>query len=202
MDTPQVDLAEVLARRRMVRSFDGRPVPPAKLEWILGVMLRAPSAGNTQATEFLVLDKPAQTKAYWDVCLGAPRPQDFPWPGLLRAPALIVALTCRQAYLDRYGEPDKASLRGGPQAWTVPYWYVDGGFNALVGLLAAVDVGMGGALFCTENVPGLRDRFMIPDRFEPVGTLAIGYPDDHDRPSSSVLRPSRPAGDRLHRGRW
>jgi nitroreductase len=184
----------------MVRSFDGRPVPPAVRDRILANAQRAPSAGYTQGWAFLVLEGPEHTERYWDSVL--PDRAEIPWPGLLRAPLLVIALAHKQAYLDRYAEADKAAagrLREGD--WPVPYWHVDAGFAALLILLTAVDAGLGALFFSVERVPAFRATFDIPESYDPVGAVAIGYPAP-DRPSASLRRGRRPPETVLHWGRW
>ncbi|HTE83798.1 MAG TPA: nitroreductase family protein, partial [Dehalococcoidia bacterium] len=86
----------------MVRNFDDRPVPSEILERILANGLRAPSAGFSQGWSFLVLAGAEETKRYWDAVLPLERRQSFQWAGLLRAPLVIVALSNKQTYLERY----------------------------------------------------------------------------------------------------
>ncbi len=51
-----MEFAEVLRRRRMIRSYDAaRPVPADALDAVLAAALRAPSAGFTQGVSLLVL---------------------------------------------------------------------------------------------------------------------------------------------------
>ncbi len=89
-----------------------------------------------------------ETARYWDVTLPEAARAAFPWPGLLLAPVLLVPVGSPQAYVRRYAEPDKArtGLGAGVDAWSVPYWYVDTAFSAMVTLLAAVDEGLGALL--------------------------------------------------------
>ena len=52
-----MEFAEVVRRRRMVRSYDpDRPVPAEVVERLLGHAVRAPSAGFSQGWAFLVLE--------------------------------------------------------------------------------------------------------------------------------------------------
>ena len=103
-----MSFADVLQRRRMVRNFDDRELPREQISALIDRARRAPSAGNTSATEFLVLHGAEQTERYWNTTLTAERRTGFPWPGLLKAPVLVIPLSDPQAYLDRYGESDKA----------------------------------------------------------------------------------------------
>jgi nitroreductase len=196
-----MEFQDVVRRRRMVRNFDSRPLPPELVERILANAQRGPSAGFTQGAELLVLEGRAQTGRYWDACFPAHRRSGFRWPGILEAPLLIVPLGSRQAYLDRYAEPDKGWIDRDPDRWPVAYWDVDAGFAALLVLLTAVDCDLGAVLFRVFEPDALRAEFGIPDRFSPVGAIAIGYPQP-DAPSPSVARGRRPSSEVVHRGGW
>jgi nitroreductase len=192
-----MEFAEMLRKRRMVRSFDDRPVEPAALDRILAAPLRAPSAGFTQGVDLVVLEGPEQTARYWDAALPQPKRANFPWPGLLRAPVLVVVASSEGAYRCRYAEPDKAG-----DGFDVPWWHVDAAFVALLLQLAAVDVGLGALFFRAHRPHALRVAFGIPGAYAPVGTVAIGHPRP-DRPSSSLrTRSRRSADDVVHRGGW
>ncbi len=196
-----MEFQEVVRRRRMVRNFDDRPVPPETLDRILDNARRAPSAGFSQGFEFLVLEGPEQTGRYWDALFPAERRSGFRWPGLFRAPVLIVPLAHKQAYIDRYAEPDKGWTDRDERRWPVPYWHIDTGFAALLMLLTTVDAGLGALFFGIFDPAAFRAAFAIPDAYEPIGAIAIGYPLD-DRPSLSLRRGRRPAESVVHRGMW
>ena len=196
VDTPRVELQNVVARRRMVRDFDDRPLSPEVVDRIIANALRSPSAGFTQGTELLVLEGPLETARYWDACLPSSQRASFRWQGLLRAPLLVVPLAHEQAYVDRYSEPDKGGMR-----WSVPYWYVDASFSAMLALLTAVDAGLGALFFTVAEPEAFRSAFDIPASYVPIGTIAIGCPRPHE-PSPSLARGRRPTREVVHRGRW
>ena len=190
--------------RRMVRSFTAEPVAPAVVDEICDLARRAPTAGNTAGAEVLVLEG-VTTGAYWDVTLPPERRDGFAWPGLLAAPVLVVVWTDPGAYLCRYREPDKihTGLGDAEEAWSVPYWFVDGGAAVMTMLLAARDRGLGAAFFgMFEHEEAVRRRFGVPGDRRGVGTIAIGHPAEDDRPSRSAGR-SRPDLDEvIRRGGW
>jgi len=194
-----MELVEVVRKRRMVRSFSDRPLATGDVDRILSAGLRGPSAGNTQAVDLVALDGPGQTARYWDAALPDARRPAFPWPGLLRAPLLVVVLSSEEAYRSRYAETDKAG-----SAFEVPWWHVDAAFAALLLQLAAVDAGLGALFFQAHRPTGLRVALGIPHAYAPVGTVAVGHPDGAaDRLSSSIAaRARRPAAERIHRGGW
>ena len=78
-----------------------------------------------------------------------------------RAPLLIVPMSDKQAYLDRYAEPDKGWTDRDEARWPVPYWDVDAGMASLLVLLTAVDEGLGACFFGVpaDKVAGLRAAF-------------------------------------------
>ena len=102
-----MELQRAVRTRRMIRSYDAeRPVSRDTVEIILNLAIRAPSAGHTQGWRFLVLDDITSRSRFW-----AATADDGPADAWLRrmqsAPALIICLSDKQAYLDRYAEQDK-----------------------------------------------------------------------------------------------
>lgn len=200
-----MDFGAVVRRRRMVRSYLRDPVDAEALDRILDAGRRAPSAGNTQGLDLVVLDGPEQTAAYWDTTLPPERRPTFPWPALLDAPVLVLVVVDPAAYVRRYAEPDKAhtGLGEGSDAWPVPFWFVDGGAAVMAMLHAAVAEELGALLFGVfEHEEAVRIRFGIPAGRRLVATVAIGHPADDDRPSSSGGRERRTLDQIVHRGGW
>jgi nitroreductase len=196
-----MDFQRLVDSRRMTRNFDPRPIPNALLDRILANAGRAPSAGFSQGWSFLVLEGPEETGRYWDAVLPAEARPGFAWPGLLNAPALVIALADPQAYLDRYAEPDKRRSRPGDGRWPTPYWHVDTAFASLLILLTATDAGLGALFFAVADIDAFRTAFGVPERYHPVGAIALGYRLP-DRRSSSLERGRRPSSSVVHRGTW
>lgn len=192
-----MELTDALRQRRMVRAFATTPVPPPELDPLLDLARRAPSAGNTQAVGFVVLDTPEATARYWDITLPPARRHSFRWQGLLDAPVLVLVTVRPDAYLERYSEPDKRPTgRGGSTgAWPVPYWFVDAGAVAQNLLLLAVDRGLGACLFgAFDHEPDLRPALGVDDGVRLVATIALGHPRP-DQPGRSAHRPRRPLAE-------
>lgn len=196
--------ASLLTSRRMCRDFCEDAIPERTLEVVLAAAFRGPAAGNTVALDLMVLDGD-DVATYWDTSLDAQRRASFRWPGLLRAPVLVIPYVDPEAYVTRYAEPDKAhtGLGSGTEPWTVPYWWVDGGAAVMAMLLAAEDAGLGALLFGQfDHEPDLRRAFGVPDGRRALGTVALGRPAG-PRSASSSARRGRPApATRTHTGRW
>ncbi len=194
----------MLRRRRMVRHYDAtRPIPAAVRERLLSAALRAPSAGFTQGWGFLVLEEPVDRELFWQVTADPHRPPDRWLAGMRSAPLLILCFSHRDAYLDRYAEPDKGWTDRDPGRWTAPYWEIDVGFAALLMLLAAVDARLGACFFGVPapRVDEVRRAFGVPEAFHPTGVVSVGYPaPDHRSPS--LRRGRRDRDEVVHYGRW
>jgi nitroreductase len=188
-----MEFTEVVRRRRMVRAYDtGRTVPRAVIDDLLGLAIRAPSAGFTQGWRFLVLESGADREAFWTATGGSGEVPDAWLAGMRTAPVLIVAFSDKQAYLDRYAEPDKGRTDRDERRWPVPYWDIDTGMASLLVLLGAVDRGLGGCFFGVprERWAALRRAFAVPARLRPVGVIGLGYRAP-DRRSPSLCRGRR-----------
>jgi nitroreductase len=202
-----VDFADTVARRRMVRDFDpARPLDPATVDALIAAACRAPSAGNSQGWDFVVLEGPTQTARFWDVSLPPARRATFAWPGLLDAPVLVCPVADPGAYVARYAEADKATtgLGAGEGAWAFPYWLTDTAFATMVLLLAATDAGLGACFFgLFERAPAVASALGIPDGRIPIGMVALGHPvPGHHAPGRSATRRRRSVAEVVHRGGW
>jgi nitroreductase len=198
-----MEFQDVVRKRRMVRSFEPRALPAELVERVLANAQRAPSAGFSQGWAFLALEGPRQTTEYWDA-VGPDERGEFQWPDLFNAPLLVVCMSNKTAYLDRYTEPDKGWTDRSEAHWPAPYWDIDTGMAAMLILLTAVDASLGAVFFGIppEKIDAFRARFGVPPELHPIGTVAVGYAKPHDRPSPSLKRGHRPVREVIHRGRW
>jgi nitroreductase len=200
-----VELADAIRLRRMVRTYTDEPVDADVVRTALEHAIRAPSAGFTQGWAFLLLDRPADVRRFWS----ATTPDDGSAPsrwlaGMSRAPVVIVALSCKAAYLDRYAEPDKGWTDRNEARWAAPYWDIDTGMAALLILLTVVDKGLGACFFGVppDRIDAFRRAFGVPDDQHPVGAITIGHPAPDEVGGSTRTRKRRTTADVVHRGQW
>ena len=189
----------------MVRSYPDDPVDRALIRSLISTARRGPSAGHTAALAVRVRDAPATVGRDWEVTVRAEQRNAVRGQGLLAAPVLIGPCCSALAYVERYAEPDKAGsdLGRDTSAWSVPYWYVDGGAAVMLLLLAATDAGLGALFFGQFGHTGaVKDAFAIPDRYEPLGTIAVGHPAPEPTAGRSAGRPRRALDEVIHRGSW
>jgi nitroreductase len=189
-----MEFQEVVNRRRMVRRFTGEPVPPHIVDRILRNAVRGPSAGFSQGQAFLVLDGDSLPR-FWEVSGAAES-------SVVTAPLVIVPMSSKRIYLDRYAQPDKGWTDRDEARWPVPFWHIDTGMATLLILQTAVDEGLGALYFgiVPEAVEPFRAAFGVPADHEPIGAVAIGYEAGNERRDLRARR--RPLGEMIHRQRW
>jgi nitroreductase len=207
-----MEFQDVVRRRRMVRSYDpDRPVDPAVVDRLLDNAVRAPSAGFSQGWAFLVLDTPADIERFWAATSdgeGAERTEDAWLRGMRTAPLIVVPLSCKEIYLERYAQADKGWTDRDEQRWPVPYWDIDTGMAALLILQTAVDEGLGACFFGVppHATTRFREAFGVPAAYTPIGAVTVGHkpvdPRDTGAKGSPTRRARRGAGEVVHRGRW
>ncbi|WP_298330982.1 nitroreductase family protein [Haloactinopolyspora sp.] len=198
-----MEFSDVVRRRRMVRNYRTDPVDPAVVDRILEHAVHAPSAGFSQGWAFLRLDTPTDVARFWTAATPSGGGTDAWSAGMRRAPVVIVAMSCRRAYLDRYAEPDKGWTDRDESRWPVPYWHIDTGMAVLLMLQTAVDEGLGACFFGIppERLDAFRSEFGVPDDHTPIGAVTVGHR-AADRRSPSLKRGRRRVDDVVHRGHW
>lgn len=187
----------------MTRRFAPTPVTPETIDELLDLARRAPSAGFSQGTHFLVLTGESLAR-FWDVT-GAGEWFAGTQPGVLQAPVVVLPLADPQAYTARYAEGDKAGHGLEDAAnWDVPFWLTDTAMTVQNLLLLCQERGLGALYFgIFRNARALLDELGVPGHVLQVGAVALGERAVDDAPSgSSVTRPRTPRADIVHHSRW
>jgi nitroreductase len=205
-----MDVHDAVHARRMVRSFSPRPVPRDILDQLLADALRAPSAGNTRGTALVVLEGSDETWRYWSAATTEQwRTSSRRWPGLSRAPVVVLSLASSAAYVERYAEPDKRrssedlGLGRSDRSWPVPYWFADAAFGVMTLLLSATSLGLGACFLGNfRREDEVLRAVDAPSEWRLFGSVVLGYPDGGDHTSGSLRRRLPDEQMRLHYGRW
>lgn len=186
-----MEFSQIVRSRRTHRNFLDDPIPPESLERIVFAGTRGPSAGFTQATRILVLNDPARVELFWESISSSQwREGNSARAGLDRAPCVIIPFEDQSAYLERYGEADKAysGIRA-CEDFAAPFWTIDASFAAMMIQLAIVDEGLGYLFFALPfGIENLRANFAVPPNLKPIGAIALGYPAAQTRSASSRAR--------------
>jgi nitroreductase len=196
-----MEFTEVIRKRRMVRHFTAEPVAPQKIERILDMARRSPSAGFTQGQSFVVVTQPEIKRKIADLCHEEEYIQGGFHPFISQAPVLVVPCTSEAAYHRRYQEPDKVDESGKEIDWPVPYWFMDVGASVMVVLLSAVNEGLAAGFAGVHDTQALRSLLGIPAEVTPMGAIPIGYPAE-DKRSPSLKRGRKPFEEVVHHERW
>jgi len=151
-----VHFETVLKKRRMCREYLGSDVPQEKLDRILDMASRYPSAGHTEPQEFVVV---RDQRVKEDLARAA-LDQRF----VAQAPLVIVVVSDIRRSATRYGER-------GVHFFSI----IDGAFVAMLVLLAVVDEGLGACFVGSFYDQEVQDVLGLPQDIRPIGIIPIGY---------------------------
>jgi nitroreductase len=189
-----VELRDLLAQRRMVRSFDGTPVDSTWLAELCAQALWAPTAGNSAGVRFHTIG-PEICAQYFEVAT------DEEWranarraEGLQRAGAIVLVTSRPGEYVARYSEADKRGAGLDDESkWLVPYWHTDAAMATMALLLLIEESGWQAALWGNFRHEAEILRWAKIEDEDLFATVLIGKADGNDVTSSSLARdvPSR-----------
>jgi hypothetical protein len=189
-----VELRELLAQRRMVRSFDGTPVNTTWLSELCAQALWAPTAGNSAGIRLHVVG-PELIGEYFDVATDESwRSRSRRAPGLQRAGAAVLVTSRRSEYVARYAEADKRDSGLEDEAnWPVPYWHTDAAMATMALLLLIEESDWRAALWGNFRHESEILRWAGIEEEDLFATVLIGKSDGNDVASASLRRavPSR-----------
>ena len=201
-----MELADILKRRRMVRSYLPDPVPRETVERIVATVRRAPSGGFSQGHRLVVVTDAGTRRELARLAGEDEYVAGGGQPWISTAPVHVFVGTREESYHERYRQPDK--LRDGEEiGWPAPYWYVDAGAAFMLLQLAAIDEGLAAGVYgvLPERVPGVASLLGVPEDVHFVCLVTIGRaaPDPQESRLVSRLSQRRLALDELVRWeRW
>jgi nitroreductase len=148
-----MDALEAIYTRKSVRKFESREVPEDAIGKILKAGMSAPSAGNAQPWQFVVIRDRGLLSEIPEICRYA--------EAAANAPAAI--LVCGDQKLEKHKD----------------YWIQDCSAVSQNMLLAAHALGLGGVwngVFPNEDsMEGFRILLKLPKNVMPFSLIAVGY---------------------------
>jgi nitroreductase len=141
-----MDFETVVKRRRMCREYADRDVPQEKVDRILDLASRYPSAGHTEPQEFIIV----RDRRVKEDLARAALDQMF----VAHAPLVMVVVADR-----------------GVRFFSI----VDGAFVAMLILLAVVDEGLGACFVGSFYDEEVQHVLGLPPGVRPIGIIPIGY---------------------------
>lgn len=169
-----MEVLDAIYTRRSIRSYLPKSIDDKTIQTLLGAAMMAPSAGDEQPWQFVVVTDPEKLLRVKDV---------HPYAGMApKAPLGI--LVCGDLTLEKYAG----------------FWVQDCSAAMQNLLLAAHDQGLGavwtGIYPIEERVQGFKTLFDLPEKVIPLGFAVIGWPAKPGR------RLDRYKAERVHRNRW
>lgn len=152
--TSEFPILDVLKERWSPRAYDSKPVEDEKLWSLLEAARWSPSGGNSQPWSFIVTRK---GDVAFDKLVSALSANNQKWAG--NAPVLIVNI----------GKTTRADGTPNPYA---PY---DVGQAVAHMSIQAESAGLRVRQMAGFNADQIRSAFEIPDEFNPLTVIAIGY---------------------------
>lgn len=152
--------AQLCEQRYSVRKYDSRPIEPEKLEMILNAGRLAPTAKNLQPQRILVVQGDGLEKM--KECT----------PCMYGQQAVLVVC---------YDKNESWKSRSGREIGDV-----DGGIVMTGMMYQAQDLGIGSLVVGIYKEEVLRERFNIPENYEIVALLMLGYPAEDCVPNEAL----------------
>jgi len=160
-----VDVLKAIKGRRSIRAFKSKDVPKEIVEKLINAATQAPSAGNIQPWDFIIVRKPELKRALAEAALE----QTF----IEEAPVVIVVCADENRSSYRYGMRGKAL-----------YCLQDTAAAIQTILLAAYSSGLGTCWVGAFTEEKTREILKIPIGVRSVALIALGYPDEAPPPRS------------------
>lgn len=161
-----MDIYEAVIKRRSIREFKDIPVAYDVLEKCVNAARLAPTAGNCQLCEYIIVDDEQLLPQVFDTVgswFGVPRPKDG-WPPGRRPKAYIISLINSSL---------EAELGGSRR---------DTGYDVGMAVenmaLVALEEGLGSCAITGFRRGRLKQVLRIPDKYEIALVLALGFPDE------------------------
>ena len=160
-----MDILEAIRGRRSIRAFRSKDVPEETVEKLVDAARCAPSAGNIQPWEFIIVRKPETKRGLAEAALA----QTF----IEEAPIVIVVCANENRSSMGYGARGKSL-----------YCLQDTAAAIQNMLLTAYSLGLGSCWVGAFREDEAREVLEIPRGIRPVAIVPIGYPAETPSPRS------------------
>jgi len=169
-----MELKEAIKKRRSIRKFTNKPVARDIVENLLLLANYAPSAGNLQARDFIIVDDQKKKEELAEASYN----QEF----VSEAP-IVVVFCANEKRISPYGQRGKL------------YCIEDTSAAIENFLLAAFDEGLATCWVGAFDEEKVREILRLPPYVKPIAIVPVGYADEV--PSEKWLRE-----DIIHYNKW
>lgn len=160
-----MDVLETIKGRRSIRAFKNEDVSPEMVEKLIRTAICAPSAGNIQPWEFIIVRDPNTKRKLAEAALN----QKF----IEEAPVVIVVCANENRSSQGYG------IRG-----KTLYCIQDTAAATQNILLLAYSLGLGSCWVGAFREEDVRKIMHVPEGIRPVAIIPVGYPAEKPPPRS------------------
>jgi nitroreductase len=180
---------EIIRRRWSPRAFSEQPVEPDKLRSLFEAARWAPSSFNEQPWVYIIATKGKPDE--YGKMLNCLMEKNQQWAQL--APVLMVSVA--KLNFDKTGKPNRHALH-------------DVGLATGAMLVQATALGLFVHQMAGFSVEKVREAYGLPEGFEPVAVIAVGYPAEPEalpesfREQEVAPRRRKPIGDFIFEGKW
>ena len=169
-----MDILEAIFNRRSIRKYKPAPVNKNDVQSILKAAMYAPTANNTQSSQFIVIDDRALLDAIAKV---------HPYAQMLKEAPLAI-IVCGDRSLEK--EDFYLSINGSAATQNI--------------LLAAYALGLGsvwlGVYGRQKRMDDISRLFNLPENIVPISAIAIGYPNEEK------VAENRYKESKIHLNKW
>jgi nitroreductase len=152
-----MEIFECIISRHSVREYDKKDVPNELLGQLLEATIHAPSAGNIQPWEFIVVKDKKIKSELADAALKQRHVEE--------APVVIVVCADVEKISDKYGERGKNL-----------YCIQDTAAAIENMLLSATSLGLGTCWVGAFEEDKVKTILNIPDKLRPIALITVGFP--------------------------
>ncbi len=162
-----MEVLEAIKKRRTIRAYKPTPVSQETLDTILEAGRQAPSWGNTQSWQWVVIqDQNLKTQLAEQVLRQGNRGTE----AVKTAPVIIAA--CAELHRAGYREGQPSTDKGG-------YWYMfDAGLALENMVLAATALGLGTLFIGGMDAKKAESLLGVPQGYVCVILMVLGYPNE------------------------
>ncbi len=165
-----MEVFESIITRRSVRIYEKKDVPNELIGQILEAAVRAPSAGNIQPWQFIVVKDIVLKKELASAALKQRHVGE--------APIIIIVCADEEKSADKYGERGKSL-----------YCIQDTAAAIENMLLIANSLGLGTCWVGAFEEDKVKDILNIPKKLRPVALITVGFPVDYQKPTETSRIP-------------
>ncbi len=169
-----MDTLDAIFNRRSIRKYKPTPVKQDNVQLILKAGMYAPTANNTQSSQFIVIDERTMLDAIAKV---------HPYAKMLREAPLAI-IVCGDRSLEK--EDFYLSINGSAATQNI--------------LLAAHALGLGsvwlGVYGRQQRMNDIAQLFNLPENIVPISAVAIGYPNEEK------VTENRYKENKIHLNKW